>query len=272
MRSANSSGVTSHRRRSQPLPLRGVRSARADQHVDERVGKRLRILGLDEYTVLVVADEVDDPARARSDDRPTAAERLEHDARQPLRAGGQHERGRLVELLRDLFGREGRIPACPSRQIGEQLFDDLPTTAAADERSSASGTRGAASRHAPASTSTALYFSSTPTKRSAGRAGNGLEGEARKALKSTNAGNSATGSTPSSRTSVVVKSESVRTPSTRCSPILVIRSIRGATARRNGDPYSLVVARQSPWRSATTRASLRPRSRPSKTAGASCNP
>ena len=67
------------------------------EDLDERVGKGLRVAGLDEQAVLPVLHEVGNAADASSDDGSCAAESLDDDTPHPLRPRRQDERGGLVE-------------------------------------------------------------------------------------------------------------------------------------------------------------------------------
>ena len=135
-------------------------------------------------------------------------------------------------------------------------------------RSEASGSLGAARRHAAARPSTFLYASSTPTKSATGSWPSGRAG-ATNGSRSMYAGKSAVASTPSSRTRRVVKGETVRTASERRSATAARASPMRASARRKPEPYRRVDVRQSPWTSTTIRAGTRARRRARSAAAAS---
>ena len=80
------------RRRAEPLGERAV-----GEHAHERVGERRRVPGRNEEARHAVLDDVRDPADAAPDDAAAAAERLDDDAAEALRARREHEHGRLVE-------------------------------------------------------------------------------------------------------------------------------------------------------------------------------
>ena len=87
-----------------------------------------------------------------------------------------------------------------------------------------------------------------------------------------NAGNVAEGSTPSSRTIPVVKSETVRTSSTCLTAQAAMRSANGLRRRRVREPYNRVAVRQSPCTSRITFARLREKRRAITAEAASCAP
>src|SRR5262249_17887812 len=103
-------------------------------------------------------------------------------------------------------------------------------------RSRASGTCGAARRHAAATPSPFLYRSRAPTKRAVGFSGSAVGGGLGKAEKSVYVVTVAVGTPPASITSRLVNGDTVRTASADRTAARASCRLAGSSAPRSGDP------------------------------------
>ena len=159
IRSANSSGVREPVVRAPAAPAEQLLGPTRglEEHVDDRVGERFRILGVHEQPVLAVADEIDrmPPARAAITGLPRQNASSTILGRPSERDGSTSADDESNSLSNSLCSSDGyqRVWRGSSTSSSSTIgtFGPRPT-----RRSSASGTRGAASRQASASTSTPL--------------------------------------------------------------------------------------------------------------------
>ena len=134
MRRAYSSGVASHgcTAACEAVP-RNAGEGAVGENAHDRVRQRVDILDPHEQARDAVLHDVGDPTDATPDDTTAAAECLDDDAPEPLRARGEHEDGGLVECARNLRGGERLAPARLRGQVPNERLDRLAQCPAPDE-------------------------------------------------------------------------------------------------------------------------------------------
>ena len=132
--SAYSSAVYVHSAGAPPrLLAEALGEVAVGQDADERVGDLVGSIRIDEQAGLAVPHDIRDAAGPRPDDRPAAAQGLQHDTRCPLGSGGEQEEPGVVERPNDVGRLESRVPCHAPGEIANERLRDVSVAPVADD-------------------------------------------------------------------------------------------------------------------------------------------